>query len=103
MEGIGCFTAKKGILKTSRLLKKRTISNRQVFFFQLRNSLAVVSLPTQVEQIENRQNGMLMMAERVFGWERGKSRQEVEGVGASALQGVTLHSVHCALRTPLHC
>ena len=38
---------------------------------------------------------MLMMAERVFGWERGKSRQEVEGVGASALQGVTLHSVHC--------
>ena len=103
MEGISCFTAKKGILKTSRLLKKRTISNRQVFFFQLRNSLAVVSLPTQVEQIENRQNGMLMMAERVFGWERGKSRQEVEGVGASALQGVTLHSVHCALHTPLHC
>ena len=46
---------------------------------------------------------MLMMAERVFGWERGKSRQEVEGVGASALQGVTLHSVHCALHTPLHC
>ena len=42
---------------------------------------------------------MLMMAERVFGWERGKSRQEVEGVGASALQGVTLHSVHCALCT----
>ena len=55
------------------------------------------------EQIENRQNWMLMMAERVFGWERGKSRQEVEGVGASALQGVTLHSVHCALHTPLHC
>ena len=44
---------------------------------------------------------MLMMAERVFGWERGKSRQEVEGVGASALQGVTLHSVHCALHTSL--
>ena len=55
------------------------------------------------EQIESRQNGMLMMAERVFGWERGKSRQEVEGVGASALQGVTLHSVHCALHTPLFC
>ena len=48
---------------------------------------------------------MLMMAERVFGWERGKSRQEVEGVGASALQGVTLHSVHCecALHMPQHC
>ena len=91
-----------GILKTSRLFKQRTISAGK-FFFQLRNSPAVVSLPTQVEQIENRQNGMLMMAERVFGWERGKSRQEVEGVGASALQGVTLHSVHCALHTPLHC
>ena len=45
---------------------------------------------------------MLMMAERVFGWERGKSRQEVEGVGASALQGVTLHSVHCAHCTHLY-
>ena len=54
------------------------------------------------EQIENRQNWMLMMAERVFGWERGKSRQEVEGVGASALQGVTLHSVHCAHCTHLY-
>ena len=94
-------------MKTSRLFKQRTISAgefAQVFFLlQLKNSPAVVSLPTQVEQIENRQNGMLMMAERVFGWERGKSRQEVEGVGASALQGVTLHSVHCALHTPLHC
>ena len=39
------------------------------------------------EQIESRQNGMLMMAERVFGWERGKSRQEVEGVEAKTLQG----------------
>ena len=26
MEGIGCFTAEKGILKTSRLFKQRTIS-----------------------------------------------------------------------------